>query len=53
MHERVNIYIYDLIFLAEKTDICSFANDASSHVCDSSSDFLVKRLEHDENLAIE
>ena len=39
--------------MAEKTDICNFADIATSHAYDSSLDFLVKRLEHDVNLAIE
>ena len=48
-----NVYLYDLIYLAEKTHIFNFADDTTFHACHSSLDSLVKRWEHDANLAIE
>ena len=39
-----NIYLNDMIFLAEKTDICNFADDTTFHAYDSSLDSLAKRL---------
>ena len=39
-----NIYLKDMIFLAEKTDICNFAEDTTFHAYDSSLDSLAKRL---------
>ena len=47
-----DIYLNDLIYLAEKTIICKFADDTTFHAYDSSLDSLVKRLEHYANLAI-
>ena len=47
-----DIYLNDLIYLAEKTIICKFADDTTFHAYDSSLDSSVKRLEHHANLAI-
>ena len=47
-----NIYLNNLIYLAEKTDICNFTDNTTFHACDSRLDYLVKILEHDVNLAI-
>ena len=48
-----NIYINDLFYMTELTDVCNFADDTTFHACDSSLEDLVNRLEHDANLAIE
>ena len=48
-----NIYLNNLIYLAEKTDTCNFAGDTTFRAFDSSLHSLVKKLEHDANLAIE
>ena len=48
-----NIYINDLFYMTELTDVCNFADDTTVHACDSSLEDLVNRLEHDANLAIE
>ena len=48
-----NIYINDLYYMTELTDVCNFADDARFHACNSSLKDLVNRLEHDTNLAIE
>ena len=39
-----NIYLKDMMYLAEKTDICNFADDTTFYARGSSSDILVKRL---------
>ena len=48
-----NIYINDLFYTTELTDVCNFADDATLHACDSSLEDLINRLGHDANLAIE
>ena len=48
----VNIYINDLFYMTELTDVCNFADDTTFHACDSSLEDLVNRLEHDADLAI-
>ena len=48
-----DIYINDLFYMTELTDTCNFADDTTFHVCDSSLEDFVNRLEHDTNLAIE
>ena len=48
-----NIYINDLFWMAQLTDICSFADDTTFYVYDSSLEDIVNRVEHDVNLAIE
>ena len=47
-----NIYINDLFYMTELTDVCNFADDTTFHACDSSVEDLVNRLEHDADLAI-
>ena len=48
-----NIYINDLFYMTELTDVCNFVDGTTFHACDSSLEDLVSRLEHDANLAIE
>ena len=48
-----NIYINDLFFLTEFTDVCNFADDTTFFTCDSDLKHLMERLEHDTKLAIE
>ena len=48
-----NIYINDLFYLTELTDVCNYADDTTFHACDSNLDNLIRRLEHDSVLAIE
>ena len=48
-----NIYINDLFFIIEQTDICNYADDNTLNACDMSLLELVRRLEHDSLLAIE
>ena len=47
-----NIYINDLFYMTELTDVCHFADDTTFHACDSSLEDLVNKLEHDADLAI-
>ena len=48
-----NIYINDLFYLTELTDVCNYADDTTFHACDSNLDDRIRRLEHDSILAIE
>ena len=48
-----NIYINDLFYLTEMTDVCNFANDTTFFACDSDLKHLMERLEYDTKLAIE
>ena len=48
-----NIYINDLFFLTEFTDVCNFVDDTSFSASDSDLKHLMERLEHDTKLAIE
>ena len=48
-----NIYINDLVYLTEMTDVCNFADDTTFFACDSDLKYLMERLEHDKKLAIE
>ena len=42
-----NIYINDLFYMTELTDVCNFADDTTFHACDFSLKDLANRLEHD------
>ena len=48
-----NIYINDLFFIIEQTDICNYADDNTINACDMNLENLLRRLEHDSHLAIE
>ena len=48
-----NIYINDLFWINEHTDVCNFADDTTFYVCDDCLKSLINRLEHDSFLAIE
>ena len=48
-----NIYLNDLLFLSEFTDLCNFADDTTFYACDMDLNSLIKRLEHDSFLVIE
>ena len=48
-----NIYINDLFFLTENTDVCNYADDIIFYPCDSDLHYLISRLEYDSVLAIE
>ena len=50
---RLNIYLNDLVFLPEYTDVCIFADDTTFHACDKDLNSLINRLEHNNLLAIE
>ena len=48
-----NIYLNDLFYLAESTEVCNFADDTTFFACDKDLKTLISRLEHDSHLAIE
>ena len=48
-----NIYINNLFFLTEKTNVCNYADKTSFYASDSDLKYLISRLEHDSVLAIE
>ena len=48
-----NIYINDLFYILENTDVCNYADDTSLHTCDKDISNLLCSLEHDTSLAIE
>ena len=48
-----NIYINDLFFIFEKTDVCNHADDTGWHVCDKDLPSLLNSVGHDTGLAIE
>ena len=48
-----NIYLNDLFFLVDYTEVCNFADDTTFFACDKDLVPLINRLEHDGLLAIE
>ena len=48
-----NIYLNDLFYLTEMTQLCNFADDTTFYVCDKDLNILINRLEHDTSLAVE
>ena len=48
-----NIYLNDLFFLYEFTNLHNFADGTTFYACDMDLNSLIKRLEHDTFLAIE
>ena len=48
-----NIYLKNLFFLSEFTDLRNFVDDTNFYACDMDLNSLIKRLEHDNFLAIE
>ena len=48
-----NLYLNDLFYLADLTEVCNFADDTTFHACDKDLSNLIKRLEHDAFLATE
>ena len=47
-----NIYLNDLFYLTEMTQVCNFADDTTFYVCDKDLNTLINRLEHDIALAV-
>ena len=48
----LNIYLNDLFYLTEMTQVCNFADDTTFYVCDKDLNTLINRLEHDIALAV-
>ena len=48
-----DIYINDLFFLTENTNVCIYVEDTTFYTCDSDLHNLILRLEHDSVLVIE
>ena len=48
-----NIYINDLFFIIEETNVCNYADDTGEHTCHKDIGSLMRSLEHDTHLAIE
>ena len=48
-----NIYINDLFWLNEQTNVCNYADDTTFYACEQDLESLLQRLEHDSLLAIE
>ena len=48
-----NIYLNDLFYLSECTEVCNFADDTTFYACDKDLGSLINRFEHDCLLAIE
>ena len=48
-----NIYINDLFYLTDMTDVCNYADDATFLACELDLKSLITRLEHDAALPIE
>ena len=49
----IYIYINDLFFINDNTDVCNYADDTTFYKCDKDINNLMKSLEHDSLLAIE
>ena len=49
----LNIYLDDLFYLTESTEVCNFTDDTTFFACDKDLKTLINRLEHDHHLAIE
>ena len=52
-YSLIYIYINDLFYVTELTNVCNYADDTTFHACDSDICSLIKSLEHDSLLAIE
>ena len=48
-----NIYINNLFYLTDMTDVCNYADDTTFHANELDLKSLITRLEHDSALAIE
>ena len=48
-----NLYLNDLSYLSDLTEVCNFPDDTTFHACDNDLSNLIKRLEHDAFLATE
>ena len=49
----INIYLNDLFYLAESTEVCNFADNKTFFACDKDLKTFISRLEHDSQIATE
>ena len=49
----INIYLNDLFYLVEVTNVCNFADNTTIYASDSSLHLFINRLEHDASIAVE
>ena len=47
-----NIYINDIFFIIEQTNVCNYADDTTLYVCDKNLNCLIKKLEHDSHMKL-
>ena len=47
-----NIFLNDLLWFVEKTDICNFANDNTIYSCTKSVNFVIENLQYDLKIAL-
>ena len=47
-----NLYLNDLLYPPDFTEVCNFANDTTFHACDNDLNNLIKRLEYEAFWAI-
>ena len=52
-HLLFNIYLNDLFYIAESTNVSNFAEDTTIYACDRDVNSLINRLEYDSYLTIE
>ena len=48
-----NIYINDLFWINELTNVCNYADDTTFYACDQDLESVLQKLEHDSLLAVE
>ena len=48
-----NIYLNDLFYLVESTNVCNFADDTTFYACNKDLNSLINKLEHDSYQTIE
>ena len=48
-----NIFINDLFFILEETDVCNYADDTGLYICNIDLVIIIRSIEHDTYLTIE
>ena len=47
-----NIYLNEMFYIAESTNVCNFADDTTFYACNGDVNSLINRLEHDSYIAM-